>query len=97
MSQYILANGTELRVGRESHTGLLQFIAPEEGGNIHASLSGRFTSQKYLDQAWRSYENNVAKDPRTRQPLSEAKSAFEEPKKERPVLKTKKVKSKEEA
>tara|TARA_R110000823_G_scaffold300118_2_gene420860 strand:- start:24 stop:314 length:291 start_codon:yes stop_codon:yes gene_type:complete len=94
---YTLANGTELRVGRESHTGLLQFIAPEEGGNIHASLSGRFTSQKYLDQAWGIYKTTVAEDKRTRQPLSEAKSAFDEKPKERPVLKTKKVsKPKEE-
>jgi hypothetical protein len=93
---YTLANGTELRVGRENHTGLLQFIPPEEGGQLHTKLKGRFTSQKFLDEAWGIYTATEAEDKRTRQKLSES-SAFDEPKKERPVLKTKKVKAKEEA
>tara|TARA_Y100000296_G_C5030268_1_gene184455 strand:+ start:246 stop:563 length:318 start_codon:yes stop_codon:yes gene_type:complete len=98
---YQLANGNELSIGRESQTGLLQFLLGEEGGTLPKALSGRFTSHKYLDEAYRIYLNST-EDLRTREPLAET-GAFDmtateieeaqAPKKERPKLKYKQPKA----
>jgi hypothetical protein len=87
---YELSNGKEITIGRESHTGLLQFLLDEEGGRLPNILSGKFTSQKFVDEAYRQYRAKTP-DLRTGHPLNE--TAFDEvvtvEKKERPKLKYK--------
>jgi hypothetical protein len=106
---YILANGKEITIGRESHTGLLQFLLPEDGGQLPSLLSGKFTAQKFVDEAWSQYRSKTS-NLRTAHPLSETRvekevsSAFAETlptepveaKKERPPLRYKKPKVKKE-
>jgi len=90
---YELASGKELTIGRESHTGLLQFLLDEEGGRLPNILSGKFTSQKFVDEAYHQYRAKTL-DLRTAHPLNE--TAFDEAipveKKERPKLIYKKPK-----
>jgi hypothetical protein len=100
---YQLASGKELTVGRENHTGLLEFILDEEGGKLPTILSGKFTAHKFLDEAYQQYRAKTP-DLRTAHPLNE--TAFDRDsldrmnsevgpaeKKERPVLKYKKPKA----
>ena len=74
---YILANGKELTVGREDQTGLLRFVLPEDGGTLPDLLSGKFTAQKYVDEAWRNYESQT-EDLRTRETLASARGGVKE-------------------
>jgi|TARA_Y100000296_G_C5178676_1_gene261758 hypothetical protein len=97
---YKLASGKELTIGRENHTGLLQFILDKEGGQLPKLLAGKFTSQKFVDEAYQQYRAKTS-DSRTAHPLNEADTAFSggkdgvveaapiAVKKERPVLKYK--------
>jgi len=90
---YTLANGKELTIGREGHTGLLQFLLPEDGGQLPSLLSGKFTAQRFVDEAWRQYLSKTP-DLRTAHSLSETR-IDERPlreEKERPKLKYKKPK-----
>lgn len=96
---YQLASGKELTVGREQHTGLLEFILDEEGGKLPTLLSGKFTAHKFLDEAYQQYRAKTP-DLRTAHSLQEEseKKVFDgvgetAPKKERPVLKYKKPKA----
>jgi len=91
MPAYQLGSGKELTIGREEHTGLLQFLLDEDGGSLPKALSGKFTSQKFVDEAYRVYLG-TAEHPRTREPLVTAFES-EEPKKERVPVKYKQPKA----
>jgi hypothetical protein len=59
---YEAPNGTEYKLAKNSQTGLIAFT-PVEGGGIPKDLSGYFTKQKFVDEAWNKYVISCEKQP----------------------------------
>jgi hypothetical protein len=59
---YESPNGTEYKLTTNSQTGLLSFT-PVAGGAVPNLLSGVFTKQNFIQEAWNKYVKSCDKKP----------------------------------
>ena len=59
---YTAPNKVDYKLAKNSQTGFISFV-PTEGGAIPNELKGYYTAQKFVDEAWKKYEQSCVKQP----------------------------------